>query len=234
MAIPDAFETEYFLKLVTNLATSCHGSQELNEIKSFLAKKIKKTAQRESFLLPRLMQPAILWNDIKDRVWRDEKSKGENQYQFLQGDVVNTTMVLALGIAETSQVHDLWLVLSPDCDCVRAPYVCVAPLFGVYADERSSNTDSQRFGYAIQLSTNKAFPIPILPGDLEPKMRGYFADLEVPYFLRSEDKGFATPIASMTIIGWHLLNGHIQDRETRAVNIAEAEAIRGSDRKSVV
>ena len=76
MATSDASETEEsFLKLVTNLAASCHGSKELGEIKSFLAKKIKKTVQRESFLLPRLMQPAILWSDVKDRVWRDEKSR---------------------------------------------------------------------------------------------------------------------------------------------------------------
>ena len=219
-------EEEQFQSLINNLAASCHGSAALTAIRAFLGDTRKKTAQREEFLLPRLMQEAILWEGIKDRVWKDASKQDANRFGFLQGDVIGTTAVLALGMAETSQQHELWLVLSPDCDCVRASYVRVAPVFAVFSGTRADRDRTQRFGYSLSLRTSKAFPLPRLPGDDDPALRGYFADLETPYYLSADSKGLATPYASMTVMGWHLLNGVIQDKETRAANIAEAVAIR--------
>lgn len=142
--------------------------------------------------------------------------------------MIITTMVLALGMAESTQDHNLWLVLSPDCDCMRSSYVRVAPVFAVSKDQKADNDGTQRLGNSLKLASSKAFPLPPLPGDSNPDLRGYFANLDVPYFIAEEDKGFATSCASMTMVGWHLLNGLIQESETRAADIAEATAIRTS------
>src|SRR5262249_13022947 len=129
------------------------------------------------------------------------------------------------GMAQTSQRHELWLVLSPDCDCVRARYVQVAPVFPVYNGMAADDARVQRFGHALRLRTTKAYPVPPLLGDDDPGLRGYFADLEVPYYICEEHEGLATPYASMTVVGWHLLNALIQEKETRA-DIAESVSIR--------
>lgn len=216
-----------FDELLDCLAASCHGSRELNKIKTFLGENFKKTAQRQAFLLPRLMQEPIVWDAVKSAIWESVDEQTANQFPFLQGDVIGTTVVLALGIAESSQQHDLWLVLSPDCDCIRAPLVRVAPVFPVYDGNAANHEMTQRFGYSLKLATSKAFPLPSLPSDsLDTDLRGYFADLEEPYYIGAQDKGFATPYASMTVTGWHLLNGLIQEKETRAASIEEATAIR--------
>jgi hypothetical protein len=219
-------EEEQFQSLIDDLAATCHGCAEFAAIRAFLGTSLTKTAQREAFLLPRLMQEAILWDGIKDSVWKESTKQEANRFAFLQGDVIGTTMVLALGMAETSQQHELWLVLAPDCDCVRASHVRVAPVFPVFSGTIADRDRTQRFNNSLSLRTSKAFPLPRLPGDDDPALRGYFADLEIPYYLREDDKGLATPYASMTVVGWHLLNGLIQDKETRAADIAEAVAIR--------
>jgi hypothetical protein len=198
----------------------------LKAVKDFLSADLKKTAERESFLLPRLLQTAISWEAVKESVWPDSAIQEANCFSFLQGDIVETTTVLALGMTESSQTHDLWMVLSPDCDCVRGAFIRIAPVFAVYKGRRSDSDSAQRFGHSLKLSSPKAFPLPVLPGDCDPDLRGYFADLEIPYFIDEQSKGWATPCASMTMSGWHLLNGLIQDKETRSVNIPEATAIR--------
>jgi len=215
-----------FQKLIDDLAKSCHGSHELIAIKAFLSTDLKKTSEREAFLLPKLAQAAITWDAVKESVWPDPAKREANRFPFLQGDVIGTTTVLALGIAESSQLHDLWLVLSPDCDCVRSAFVRVAPVFAVHKGSKIDNDRSQRLGYSLKLGSPKAFPLPPLPGDDDLDLRGYFADLEEPYFITAQDKALATQYASMTIEGWHLLNGLIQENETRAADIAEATAIR--------
>ena len=215
-----------FQTLITALANSCHGSVELGAIKTFLSNELKKTAGRESFLLPQILQETILWDAVKDAIWSDDETRETNSFPFLQGDIVGTASVLALGIAEISQEHDLWLVLSPDCDCVRSPFVRVAPLFPVFRGTREDFSRTQRFGHALKLTTHKAFALPLLFGDNPEELRGYFADLEVPYYIDQNAKTLATPYASMTVTGWHLLNGLIQDKETRSINIREATAIR--------
>lgn len=217
---------DQFQKLVNELAANCHGSQELKAVKNFLSIELKKTSEREAFLLPKLIQAAVTWDAVKDSVWADHAKREANRFTFLQGDVIGTTTVLALGMAESTQSHDLWLVLSPDCDCVRAPYVRVAPVFAVYRGARTDNDRSQRLGHSLKLGSPKAFPLPKLPGDDDNELRGYFADFEVPYFIAAEDKGFATQYSTMTMAGWHLLNGLIQENETRAADIVEASAIR--------
>jgi hypothetical protein len=109
---------------------------------------------------------------------------------------------------------------------VRAAFVRVAPVFAVFKGEKAESDKTQRFGNTLKLASTKAFPIPPMPGDNDLDLRGYFADLEEPFYISRSDKGLATPYASMTMEGWHLLNGLIQENETRAANISEATAIR--------
>lgn len=56
--------------------------------------------------------------------------------------------------------------------------------------------------------------------------RTYFADLTRPYFIHESGKNLATPIASLQVEGWHLLNALVQEKETRSVNVQEAVQIR--------
>ena len=92
---------ERFDALVKKPATSSHRSQELGALKGFLANDLKK--DREAFLLPRLGQAAVTWLDVKERIWPTPADQEKNQFSFLQGDIIATTMVLALGMAESSQ-----------------------------------------------------------------------------------------------------------------------------------
>lgn len=64
--------------------------------------------------------------------------------------------------------------------------------------------------------------------DIDSEVRGYFADFDEPCFIEHEKVHAATVYASMTVTGWHLLNGFIQERETRAINISEAILLRES------
>lgn len=62
-----------------------------------------------------------------------------------------------------------------------------------------------------------------LPNDST--LRGYVADFGTPYFISEQDKKIATPYASLSVTGWHLLNGVLQEDWTRA-DLKEATAIR--------
>ena len=100
-------DDERFQKLIDNLATHCHGSNELKAVKEFLSNELKKTVVREAFLLPKLIQGAIAWDAVKESVWKDPAKREANRFPFLQGDIIGTTTVLALGIAESTQSHEL-------------------------------------------------------------------------------------------------------------------------------
>ena len=98
-------QDDRFRALIDNLATTNHGSAALGAVKAFLASDVKK--EREAFLLPRLGQEAVTWLGVKDRIWSTPEGQQTNQFPFLQGDLIETTMVLALGMAESSQTHRL-------------------------------------------------------------------------------------------------------------------------------
>jgi hypothetical protein len=54
---------------------------------------------------------------------------------------------------------------------------------------------------------------------------GYFAEFEEPFFLEEEFKYGAVSRASLSLLGWHLLNAAVQQLETRA-NIQEELQLR--------
>jgi hypothetical protein len=217
-----------FEKLIDKLAETSHGSQEFIAIKKFLQTQIAKTEGRKKFLLPKLTQNAILWDEIKAKVWNSQEDQENNRFPFLQGDIIQTSMVYALASAESTQKHDLWIVLSPDCDCVRSRYIRVASVFPVYIGENENKLSTQRFNEALKFATHRFFPLPTLEGDIDEFLIGYFVDIETPYYIANEYKDIATPCASLTLAGWHLLNGVLQEKDTRAANIAEATKIRST------
>ena len=192
MTEPFPSNAEIFSGLINDLAKSSHGSSELKAIKGFLDKDLKKTAAREKFLLPLLTRSAIRWEEVKASVWNSEEEMNLNHFPFLQGDIISTSLVLTLGMAQTQQQHKLWLVLSPDCDCVRSRFVRVAPVFPVLASAAPSDVEPTRFGHSLRLSSPKAFPIPPLPKDIGSGVRGYFADFDEPCFIEQDSKNAAT------------------------------------------
>jgi hypothetical protein len=213
-----------FAAIVAEMATHAHGSQKLPVLRQLLKTKLDNTKRRE-FLAPRLVRDAILWAEKKDAQWETDELRNKNKFPFLQGDIISTTMVLALGSSESTQTHGLWMVMSPDCDCVRGEYVRVAPVFPVAKDETSS-PEFAKLNVAFTLNSPKYFPLPpnIIPnsGDLA----GHFADFVTPYFLRRGDVGAAAQVASLQTDAWHILNAVLQDVTTRALDLAEALSLR--------
>ena len=54
---------------------------------------------------------------------------------------------------------------------------------------------------------------------------GYFAEFEESFFLEQEFKFSTTPMASLSLMEWHLFNATIQQLETRA-NMMEEVVMR--------
>ncbi len=211
-------EVDSFRSLIKNFGNTTHGSVALKSVREYLGN-LGKSARREECLSAILFQEPIQWESVKDRIWANDEAKQDaNRFDFLQGDIVDTTMVLAPGIADSEQTHSLWLVLSPDCDAVRATYVSVAPVFEITTELKSW------YATALKLGSHRFFPIPFIIGDAPKK--NYFADLTKPYFIHESGKKFAIPIASLQVDGWHLLNALVQEKETRSVDIQEAVKIR--------
>jgi hypothetical protein len=205
--------------LIADLGETAHGSEKIAGVRKFLKECSKQ--ERVDCLRDLLFQEPIFWEEVKERVWPgNPKNQEDNRFAFLQGDIVETTMVMVPGIAFSGHEHGLWLILTPDCDVVRAEYVSVAAVHEVTADNKDYMA---RYSYASKLQRWKEFPIPSIPGE---QGKSYFADLTKPNFIHKDSRELANPIASLYPEGWHLLNALIQEKETRAVNIDEAVKIR--------
>lgn len=113
-------ESEFQL-LIEKLSKTSHGVQHFSEVKDFL-KEFAGTEKRVSFLAKFLIQSKITWDLVKVRVWKTEKEQDANKFAFIQGDVIETTLARGIGTALSANDHSLWLVLSPDCDCIRASF----------------------------------------------------------------------------------------------------------------
>ncbi len=215
-----------FDDLVDSLATNSHGNSDIFEISKFMEENFKKSKKRHEFLKPKLSREFILWEDAKNSVWKTEKEQLDNKFPFLQGDVINTTMVLALGIAESEQDHSVWMVLARDCDCIRAEYIQVAPIFLVKPGTNEYDERKKYYNYALKFKSNWYFPIPTDCFENQ-DIEGAFVDFTVPYYIKKEHKNLATGICSLSKCGWHILNSVIQIASTQA-NIDEGETLRDS------
>lgn len=213
-----------FIACIEELSNSAHGNAALVKVKDFISSTLnkakKKVPQRVDFLSPLLVTNPILFEDVKDKVWSNQEDRENNQYPFLQGDVVKTTTVLRLSESLSVNQHDLWLVITPSCDIVRKNFIQVVPLYKVYQGDLKSDPQSKQrfdmFALGLKLATPRAFSIPRLPSwDLD--VLGAVAMFDsLPSFIEKSDKGLAAPQASLTLYGWHLLNAFLQEFQTRA------------------
>ena len=166
-----------------------------------------------------LLQSPRRWHEVKAQIWDSVEEQDTNQFPFLQGDIIKTKLAVGpLGGRESH--HDLWLVMSPDCDVVRHPFVRIAKVFTVRDEDPKDNVNRQRYSLAMKFGHNE-FPLPIV----KPAIRGYVADLGVPYFLERENCNMAISIHSLTLNAWHILNAVVHHRETRA-DVEEGSKLR--------
>ena len=73
------------------------------------------------------------------------------------------------------------------------------------------------FALALKFHSHRLFPLPYIQQDNSGKFVGFFSDFSsLPSFIEKREIGLATPIASLTLNGWHLLNALLKESETRA------------------
>jgi hypothetical protein len=205
-------EDEYN-RILLQMKTTAHGSRDLREFSRFLVSLKKK---RRELLQQKLMQEPIPWEFNKERkIWKTEEEALENQYWFLQGYVIDSGHVIGPRGVES---HRQWLVISVDCDCVRAPYVHLGKIVPV----DDSQEGKERLSLASAFKSHRLFPLPPF-NDSE---IWSIAELETPYYIERKYIPLSTPLSSLTIDGWHILNAFLQERYTRAINDVESESLR--------
>lgn len=213
---------------IQNLVNNSHGSVGIPNIREEL-KKEEKTKEREKALAPFLVSKPISWEEIKEKVWpNDSQAQEKNKFFFLQGDIIDTSMVLELGVTNSDQEHRLWMVLSPDCDAVRAKYIQVAKVLEVNSseyNEEERKVHKQNYSIATQLKSPHIFPLGKIFSEDD---SSYYAVFKKPFFIDKEDKPYASVVLSLKTEGWHLLNALLQEKFTRSQNIDEAMKIRAA------
>lgn len=216
-------EKLHFVAQVSPLEKESHGVAALVPLQGYFKDlpKIKRLAIIDEFFL----REPIVWDSVKSNVWPDNlEAQEKNKFHLIQGDIVETNLVEGLGTALSATQHDTWLVLSPDCDCVRADLILLAPVFHIDSNVQNTTTKAA-FSLAAGLSSMKYFPLGkdiFLSGNKE----GCYADLQEPYFLRKNNKASATVHFSLKKQGWHILNALLKHKETRSIDIQEAIRIR--------
>lgn len=206
---------QQFDEILAKMRESAHGSQHLGEL-SQLMKKLKK--KKREFLASRFIIPATTWDENKEKgIWENDSEAEKNIYWFLQGYWIESTHVLGPAGKED---HQDWLVLSVDCDCVRSPFINLGKIYQISDDDED---DKRRLSLASTFKTTKYFPIP----PTEERDNWSIVDLETPYFIENENSQFTNSVCSLSINAWHILNAVLQEKHTRALNIAESEKLRG-------
>lgn len=187
--------------------------------------KKKATNNREAFLRPRILQPAIKWLDVRESAWGTDEERAANQFSFLQGDLVESRFGYGLdGITN----HSIWMILSPDCDAVRGRFVRVGVAYPIFKSMTNEDRWLLKYKQALAFRNSKLFSVP-WHGN-HPELRGYCVDLESPHYLRfdlADTRELVTQLASLTGDGWHILNSLLQEQTTRA-SVAEGLHIRNS------
>ncbi len=204
---------DLFRSILNKMRDSAHGSAHLGDL-SDLMRSLKK--QKRVFLEQRLLQKVISWDENKAQgVWDSEETAIRNRYWFLQGYIIESSHVIGPNRTESCRQ---WMVLSVDCDCVRAPYVHVGKIVQM-GDERQ---DRELLSLAATFKTTKFFPLPPFDNVKEWSI----VDLETPFFIERGKAPFSTAIHSLNVDGWHILNAVLQERYTRLVDRVEAERLR--------
>ncbi len=217
-----------FAEIVRDLDATSHGSASWRRVAQFFQDRFGKSQQRLDFLAHHLLRPPVEWEDARHELWPgDDKKQTDNRFHFLQGDLIRTELVASWVSATGAQLqvfgadratHDLWLVLSPDCDAVRSELVSVAPAFVASKEE---------LAIAFALRSPHRFPLPRLTGDPQEVLARY-ADLARLSLLDCRDgrRGLPQRLASLTEVGWHLLNAQLIQHVSRAEEKADAVRLR--------
>jgi hypothetical protein len=224
---------EEFLQSIALLAENAHGCKELKDVAAFCSNRLnkvkKKLPERAAFFENIICRDPIHFEKVKDIIWKDPSVQEQNQFPFLQGDIVQTTVVSTLGNPLSVQELDLWLVLTPSCDIVRREYIQVTPLFEVKVSNADQTSTEKKildsFALGLKFVSSRLFAYPKKLHE-DPIVLGYVADLSTsPSYIMKKNTGFAVQKASLTLEGWHLLNAVLKENETRA-NIEEEIKIR--------
>lgn len=213
------------------------GSACLDQVKDLMRRlKYKKTIP---FLRECMCSEPVIWSEVKDMVWDSLEEQNQNKFEFIQGDLIISSLVRLPGQAEMTQAHKSWVVISPTCDAIREDYIRVAPAFEVRESFKNGSEEEKEyytnFRYASEMVSIPFFPyIPFKDDDDDDEggFLGYFVDLTIPGFLMGKDKGSAVAHYSLTREGWNLLNMHIQRKMTRAT-LGDELAFRQSASKVV-
>ncbi|MBS1983807.1 MAG: hypothetical protein JST16_06520 [Bdellovibrionales bacterium] len=218
---------EKFGGILSALAGDAHGSHHIATLKDFFES--MGTSKAAKILAKFMTQEPVRWTEVKERTWPEAGKAEENQFWFIQGDLISSQLVLLPGITPSRQTHPHWLVLSPTCDVIRADYINLAPAYAVKKSFKAGSEDEKdiynNFNLAVRFRTSAFFPISFLKED-DPDFLGYLVDLREPAFLGPDsDRSGVVVIASLTVEGWHLLNICLKERQTRA-NLEEEISMR--------
>lgn len=212
---------------VALLAEAAHGVPQLAALTEHM-KGLDKNA-RATLIESYFCRKPISWQFVKEQIWDTEQKRADNKFHFLQGDVIETSMVQGIGSAASASTHDLWLVLSPDCDCVRSKYVLVAPIYEANRDTNPEQFEGYKNRYVLSLTLGTLKYFPVGKDLFEQGAEGFFADLTEPYFLPVDAKDTVVIHFSMQKYGWHILSALLKHRDTRAVDRQEGERLRDSE-----
>lgn len=207
--------------ILKNEYLDAHGSHAFTKLNEKFKK--KKSAAIISFFKGIFYQDPIAWEEIKESIWATEEEREANRFHFLQGDVIQTTLVEALSQSKSHQTNDLWIVCTPTCDIARGPdYIKVAKLFRIDVSDTLPEKDGsaeydefKKLSLGCKFASTKYFPLPPFLKD-DPDTFGYYADLETPYFLSRSNLGAAVPKHSLKFQAWHLFNIYLMERDTRS------------------
>ena len=195
-----------------------HGNQAFIQLGEAL--KRKKTDKILAYFRTSFFQAPITWVMVKDTLWQDDTQRARNKFHFLQGDIVQTKMTQSLGQSQSSQTHDLWMVLSPSCDVTPDnAYIRVAKVIRVDVADTAANSagyeDFQKLVYGAKCSSPKYFPLPPFPS-AGVDTYGYYVDLITPYSIAESDAPLAIVKHSLRFEAWHLLNIFLMQQGTRS------------------
>ena len=208
-------------QLIDKIGKNAHGNNDILELRNVIKK--AKPTEIITYLRTNLIREPIHWEDVRDKVWQQEEERNKNKFPFLQGDIISSSFVCRLAQSRSTMLHSLWIVCTPSCDIVRKKFIRVAPLFPVLNDYKEAGSIYNHiyltFKTALYLTSFQRFALPSMLHD-KPNILGYFSEFEEPFFLEQEFKFSTTPIASLTLKGWHMFNACLQQLETRA-NMSE-------------
>lgn len=218
-------QTNKLLQIISDFDGTTHGNANYSSF-SEITREINKTSKIIPILNSFMLINPVKWDDINGKIWTDEKTRLENQFYFLQGDLLRTNRIVTIDEARSENEFEYCVARQPTCELIKGRseehrIFRVSPCQIVRKDDINSNRKKyDSFAIACRFNSPKFFPLPPLVDDQEDVL-GYIIYLSLPYFLTEKDAADAVQLSSLSISGWHLFNAAIQHAETRANMIDE-------------